>query len=763
MAKASPIQNSFNAGELSPQLKGRADLEKYKNGCDILENFLPQIFGPAQKRPGTRFVIETKDSSKASRLIPFEFSAEQAFAIEVGDEYMRFHAEGGTLLQGTPAAYNNATAYTVGDLVASGGVNYYCVLNTTGNAPPNATYWYPQPATGEYEIPSPYTDADLDLINFAQSADVIYIAHPNYPPQKLARFAATKWTISEVEFNRPPFNDENISTTTITASAVTGNITLTASAALFTSNDVGTFYAISVIPAADFDQWTTNKAYTAGQVVQYEGNVYEAAGSGTSGSRPPIHTEGTVSDGTVSWIYLHDGTGYARITAFTSATVVNATVVSRLPTTAATKRWREGAWSDRRGWPRTVTFYEDRLWFAGSASKPQTLWASVTSDYENHTYGTEDDDALNYTINTQDLNTISWLAPGKVLAVGTTSGEFTLRANDISQPVTPTSIIIQPQTTYGCLGTVRPLRVASSILFVQRAGRKIREYTYNFETDSYVAPNMNVLAEHITKGGVIDLAYQQEPSQVVWAPRADGMLLGMTYERAEDVVGWHRQDVGGKVESVIALPHWDGDQDVTWLIVQRTIDGQTKRYVEYLEKYFTDEYAFFVDCGLTYDGTATTTITGLDHLEGEEVAILADGSTHPNRTVVSGSITLQRSASVVNVGLPYTATLRTMPIEAGAQDGVAQGKTQRLNNIVMRLFETGPGLFYGVLGLQLDELQTRRSTDPMNAPVPLFTGDTPFLPWPGQYEQAAQMTIEHRLPTPCTIVALMPQMNTYDR
>lgn len=763
MAKASPIQNSFNAGELSPQLKGRADLEKYKNGCDILENFLPQIFGPAQKRPGTRFVIETKDSSKASRLIPFEFSAEQAFAIEVGDEYMRFHAEGGTLLQGTPAAYNGATAYTVGDLVSSAGVNYYCVLNTTGNAPPNATYWYPQPATGQYEIPSPYTDADLDLITFAQSADVIYIAHPNYPPQKLARFAATKWTITEVEFNRPPFNDENVTSTTIAASAVTGSITLTASAALFTANDVGTFYAISVIPAADFDQWTTNKAYTAGQVVQYEGNVYEAAGSGTSGSRPPIHVEGTVSDGVVSWIYLHDGTGYARITAFTSATVVNATVVSRLPTTSATKRWREGAWSDRRGWPRTVTFYEDRLWFAGSASKPQTLWASVTSDYENHTYGTEDDDALNYTINTQDLNTISWLAPGKVLAVGTTSGEFTLRANDISQPVTPTSIIIQPQTTYGCLGTVRPLRVASSILFVQRAGRKIREYTYNFETDSYVAPNMNVLAEHITKGGVIDLAYQQEPSQVVWAPRADGMLLGMTYERAEDVVGWHRQDVGGKVESVIALPHWDGDQDVTWMIVQRTIDGQTKRYVEYIEKYFTDEYAFFVDCGLTYDGTPITTITGLDHLEGEEVAILADGSTHPNRTVSSGAVTLQRSASVVNVGLPYTATLRTMPIEAGAQDGVAQGKTQRLNNIVMRLFETGPGLYYGVLGLQLDELQTRRSTDPMDAPVPLFTGDTPFLPWPGQYEQAAQMTIEHRLPTPCTIVALMPQMNTYDR
>lgn len=719
--KASPIQNSFNAGELSPQLKGRADLEKYKNGCDTLENFLPQIFGPARKRPGTRFVRETKDSAQRSRLIPFEFSADQAFALEFGDEYIRFHAEGGTIESSPGVAY---------------------------------------------EIVSPYTAADIGQLNFAQSADVIYIAHPSYPPHKLARLGATNWTITEVVFAAPPFNDRNTTATTITPSAATGSITLTASASLFVAGDVGSYFGFYSNPASDHDPWATGIAVTSGSsTLQFNGNVYVAASSGTTGTRAPVHTEGTVSDGAVDWTYVHDGFGYAQVTAFTSATVVNATVIRRLPTftATATKRWAEGAWSDRRGWPRTVTFYEDRLWFAGSTFKPQTLWASVTSDYENHTAGTNDDDALNYTINTQDLNTISWMAPGKVLAVGTVGGEFTLRANDISQPVTPTSVIIQPQTTYGCLGSVRPLRVASSILFVQRAGRKVREYTYNFETDSYVAPNMNVLAEHITEGGVVDMTYQQEPSQIVWAPRADGTLLGMTYERAEDVVGWHRQDVGGIVESVVALPHWDGDQDALWMIVQRTVDGNTVRYIEYLEKYLSDEYAFFVDSGLTYDGAPTTTITGLDHLEGEVVAVLADGSVHPNRTVASGSITLQRSASVVNVGLPFTATLKTMPIEAGAQDGVAQGKTQRLNNIVMRLFETGPGLYYGPDTTTMDELHLRTGGGAMDEPVPLFTGDTPFLPWPGEYQQGAQMTIQHRLPLPCTIVALMPQMHTYDR
>lgn len=763
MGRASPIQNSFNAGELSPQLRGRADLEKYKNGCEVLENFIPQIFGPARKRPGTRFVREVKDSSKSVRLIPFEFSTTQAFAIEFGDEYIRFHADGGTILQGSPSAYNGATAYVVGDLVSSAGTNYYCIAPTTGNAPPNATYWYAQPATGEYEIPSPYDSLDLAKMTFAQSADVIYLAHPDYQVRKLARLGATQWTLTTVSFRRIPLLETNSTATTLAASAVTGSITLTASASLFTANDVGSSFAISVIPAAEYNQWTAGVAHSVGNVVQYQGRVYEAQNAASAGTRPPLHTTGTVSDGAVNWLYLHDGTGYATVTGFTSATVVNATVIQRLPTTSATARWAESAWSDRRGYPRTVTFYEDRLWFGGSDFRPQTLWASVTGDYENFTYGTNDDDGLNYTINTQDLNTITWLAAGKVLAIGTNAGEFTISGNQISEPITPSSVRITPQTTYGCAGDVRALRVANSILFVQRSGRKLREYTYDFNTDGYVAPNLTVLAEHITDSGITDISYQQEPSQIVWTPVANGDLIGMTYERAENVVGWHRQDVGGAVESVLSLPHWDGDQDVTWLVVRRTIDGGTVRYVEYIEKYFTDEYAFFVDSGLTYDGAAADTISGLEHLEGETVAVLADGSVHPSVTVTGGQIVLNREASVVNVGLPYMSTLKTMPIEAGAQDGVAQGKTQRINNIVLRLYETGPGLWYGPDTTTMDELQFRGSQDLMNNPVALFSGDTPFKPWPGKYEQGAQMTVQHRLPTPCTLVALMPQLTTNDR
>lgn len=717
MARVAPINTTFNAGELSPLMSGRVDIAKYGNGCELIENGIPQISGVLTKRPGTRFVLDVTQSTNRQRLLSFEFSTTQAFALLFGHNRIRFFADGG-------------------------------VVESSPGVP--------------YEIVSPYAASELAQLNFAQSADVVYLVHPSHAPRKLARLGPTNWTLTEVTFTRPPFQDLNVTATTLTASGTTGSITVTASASLFTASDVGRNMSIAVIPASFYTLWATATSYSAAQRVQWEGRVYETAAGGTSGTSPPLHSRGTESDGSVAWTYVGDGTGYFLITGYTNATTVSATVVQELPITTATTRWARGSWSSVDGWPRTVTFYEDRLWFGGSTAYPQTLWASVTGDYENFTAGTNDDDALSYTINTQDLNTITWLSPGKVLAIGTTNGEFTISANQISDPITPTNVRILPQTTYGCAGTVRPVRIAGSILFVQRAGRKLREYTYNFETDSYIAPNLNVLADHITESGITDMAYQQEPSQVVWAPRGDGVMVGLTYERAEDVVGWNRHTLDGIVESVVTLPHWDGDQDVLWMVVRRTINGATVRYVEYMEKYLTGDTAFFVDSGLTYQGAATTTVSGLGHLEGEEVALLVDGSVHPRRTVSGGQITLQRSGTTVVAGLPYTMRVRTMRYEAGAQNGTAQGKTQRINAIVIRMHQTGPGLWYGSPD-NMDEMQFRSSTDPMDEPLGLFTGDSELLSWPEGYEPGARVQIEHRLPTPCTIVALMPQLSTYDR
>lgn len=719
MPKASPIQTSFNAGELSPQLKGRADLEKYRNGCETLLNCIPKIHGPAQKRTGSVFVSEVKDSTENVKLIPFQFNEDQAYILEFGDQYIRVFKDGGVVLS----------------------------------------------ASVPYEVTTPYLHTELQYLRYAQSADVMYIAHRNHPPYKLSRLADDNWSMDQVLFDWPPFQDQNVGSTTITASAVSGTgITLTASAALFDADMVGSYFKFIEVIESKYDEWEVSKSVSSGNYRTYDGNLYKATSGGTTGSRPPIHTSGTESDGTVSWEFQHDGEGYVEITSFTSSTQVSGDVIQTLPSvaTAGTEDWAEGAWSDYRGWPRTIAFYEDRLWFAGSTNNPQTLWASTSGDYENHKAGVEDDDGLNYTINSQEINVIQWIMPGKVLAIGTSGSEFTMSASSLNEAITPTNVKITPQTSYGS-AAVLPQRIGNAVLFVQRASRKLREYVYNFESDSYVAPNLTVLAEHISQAGMIDVAYQQEPNQIIWLPDADGQLLGLTYERTEDVVGWHKHDLSGEVESVAVIPHWDEDQDSTWLVVKRTIDGTPVRYIEYFEKYKADDHAHFVDSGLVYDGSPATTISGLDHLEGETVQVLVDGAAHPDRVVTSGEITLQAAASVVVIGLGFTARVKTMPLEAGAADGTSQGKIKRITNLTIRLFQTGAGLYYGATEDQLDEIHLRDSSDLMDSPVPLLTGDSALLPWPGGYEKPGQIVIEHRLPLPFTLIALMPQVMTNDR
>lgn len=729
MPKASPILTSFNAGEWSPKLEGRVDLEKYSNASRILENFIPQIHGGLEKRQGTRHVLEVKNSANSTILIPFEFSTEQAYVLEFGDLYMRVFKDNGVVLSG------------------------------------------PSP----YELVTPYAAADVASIQYAQSADVLYLAHPEYAPRKISRTGHTSWTITEIDFDWAPFLPENSDqSVTVYASAATGSgVTLTASSSIFTSNMVGGYVKLREVPGSNHDLWEPGVAVAATSTRRYNNLVYYTTAGGTTGTRPPIHETGTESDGGVTdWEYYHAGDGYLKVTGFTSGTVVTGDVVKRIPASTvgapnATWRWAMGAWSDEYGYPTTVTFFEDRLIWGGTTNNPQTLWGSKTGDYENHESGTNDDDAYIYTINSDQVNAIKWLSPERVLLIGTTGGEFAMRASSLEEAITPTNVRVTAETQFGSKA-IKAIRVGNATLFVQRAGRKVREMQYEFDSDSYQAKDVSLLSEHITLPSVTNLVYQNQPGQVIWGVRSDGILLGFTYERTESVFGWHRHPLAGaKVKSLAVIPHPDGDRDQLWLVAERTINGSTVQYVEYLEKEWERtndiEDAFFVDSGLTYDGAATTTLTGLDHLEGETVTILADGSAHANKVVTSGAITLDRSASVVHVGLGYNATHQTLRLEAGAADGTAQGKTKRITNVTIRMDQTGPGLWYGPSTTTMDEISFRDSSMAMDAAIPLFDGDKGPLPWPEGYEQDGRITLQHRLPLPCNILALMPQVVTQDR
>jgi hypothetical protein len=772
VAKFSPMQHAFNGGELSPLMAGRVDVAKYAAGCSVMEGFLPTIEGPAFARPGTRFVGEVKDSGDRTWLVRFEFSADDSYQIEFGDGYARFFFNRAPVQVSGVAAYNGATAYTPGDLVSNAGVNYYCRAAVTGTAPPNATYWYALTGT-TYEIPTPYTAASLTTsdgtfaLRFTQTGDVVYMAHASYPTRKLSRFGGTRWTLEAVAFDPPPFKAENTTATTVYASATTGAVTLTASASIFTAAHVGQYILLREKDVRDVQQWETNKGVTAGDLRRSDGKNYEALNTATTGSVKPTHAKGAAYDGdaAVQWQFNDAGYGWALVTGYTSGLIVSATVLSQLPDGCtlvgnATTRWAFEAWNATDGYPDTVTFFRERLVLARDA----TLWFSVSADFEN--FQTEIDGEITAdagferALSSDRVNAIRWLSPGDVLLVGTLGDEWAIGEATTSDPFGPANCKARRQSPYGS-SKVQPQRIGNETLFAQKSGAKVRAMQFRLEEDGFASPNVSAYARHVTKPGIVDMTYQQEPWSVLWCVRSDGVLAGVTFDREQEVVAWHRHPFdGGIVECVECIPSPDGTRDDLWLIVRYTINGATKRYIAYLEaeaEEGDDQMAWaYSDMMLTYDSAAATTISGLDHLEGKEVWILADGARHPNRTVTAGAITLQRAASVAQIGLPSPGLLVPMDLEGGSQTGTAQGKTKRCHLMVLRVNNTLGGQA-GPDASNLAEIKFRTPAVPMGSAPPPFTGDVE-IEWPGDYAKTMQIRIVKDRPMPITVVAIMPQV-----
>jgi hypothetical protein len=413
--------------------------------------------------------------------------------------------------------------------------------------------------------------------------------------------------------------------------------------------------------------------------------------------------------------------------------------------------------------PKCVSFFEQRLVFAGTTNNPQTLFFSKSGDYENFTTGTADADAMIYTIASNQVNAIESIKATRTLIVMTTGGEFTVSSGATDNPITPTNLNIRKQSNYGSAG-VDALSIGNATIFLQRAKRKIRELAYNFDSDGYLAPDLTILSEHISSSGIIQMDYQQEPFSVVWCVRTDGSLVGMTYNRLQDVVAWHSHDFGGtntKCKSV-AVIDIDTSEDQVYVIVERTINGSTKKYVEYLTPYdFNSSLTTFhyVDSGLGYSGSATTTLSGLSHLEGETVKVIVNGATHPDRVVSSGQITLDRSATTAKVGLGYVSSLQTMRLDEGAR-GTDQTKTKRIYDVTVRFFET-VGAKVGPNESNLDEIPFRDSSAAMSDPVPLFTGDKE-TEFPSDYGTDGFVLVKQEQPLPMTILAIYARLELYD-
>lgn len=433
------------------------------------------------------------------------------------------------------------------------------------------------------------------------------------------------------------------------------------------------------------------------------------------------------------------------IKSITSAQIAVGTIRTDLSATQAASpgAWtrEDTVWTEEFGYPGAVTLYQQRLVLAGSPQYPQTIWWSETGVYLSFELGTDDDDAISFTLSSDQLNPIVHLAQMNTLIALTYGGEFTITAGS-DAAITPTNISVKNPSPYGC-NSIRPVRVGTEIMFIQRAGKKL--YAVAYDPDSYVsysANDLTVLAEHITAGGVLDMAYQQQPDAFVWLIRADGVLVTMGIDRAQDVVAWSRQITDGVFESVASIP--SESDDVIYVLVRREVNGQTVRYVEVFDSNLNTDSAV---TGSSSEGA--TTWTGLSHLNGKTVDVVADGSVMPQATVTDGQITLSRKAKKIEVGLHYETTIQTLTPEISTTEGTTQNARKRTSEVTLRFMETTGAECNG-------QVIPFRTFGPkiLNQPAPLFTGDHYFgkLGWERGEDT---LIIQQRQPLPFHLLAII--------
>lgn len=741
---------TFNAGELSPLLDSRADLEKAASGCRLLENFLIETYGCLRRRPGTQYIATTKYSgAKKSTQWRFQFSTTTTYTLEVGHTYFRFAANGAPVMSGM----------------------------------------------SPYEISSPYLEADLFELQFLQIKDVIYIDHANYPPHKLSRVANTNWVLEEIVWTNPAFLAENLTETTITPTADgPGQVILEASDDLFLPAHVGSWWRIGHKRAAQSTSLAVTGNVTSSTIEilgkyffrsygiwsadilierSFDGTTWETLYRFKGASDRNVDGEGEADENgkyrvrVENYVSNTDGRfvleatdaiiyGVVQITVVTDTDTAVATVTQDLLNNTETAIWAEGAWSGVRGYPRALTLHEQRVVHGGTRFQPQSFWGSKVDDYENFLRGVADDDSYFFTLDGIELNAICWMVSQAALLIGTTGGEFRVVSRQQEKGITPSAVDAKQQSSFGS-EYIQAVSVNDVVLFVQRKGKILNELVADQYSDNkFNVANMTLLAEHVTKGGIVQMARQIDPISTVWCVMADGTLAAMTYDRAQNVIGWHRHPMDGFVESVCTVYGAKDADDEVWLTVRRTVQATQVRFIERLNpRIWTDqEDCYFVDAGATYEGSPANVISGLDWLEGRFVSILADGKVYEGIAVVSGAIHLPVSASKVQVGLPFTSRMRPFRIDNDSTLGVMSGRVRKVAKIIVRLLNS-LGMTYGD-GQRTYELPFRKVTQPLDELTPLFTGDKP-MDFGTSFEYDNKITIEQRQPLPLTVMALIPK------
>jgi hypothetical protein len=712
------ISPSFSGGEFAPSLHARVDIQKYATGARKLRNFFVHPHGGISNRPGLHYVATSKKDNSKVRVVDFQFSSDQNYVIEFGDYYCRFYTNDGQVVKTHGQAWTSGTGYNLNDITYASGNIYRCiqahtsatlsvditasrwltdiaawmatasyaignyVAVTVGTATPSIYYAIQAHTSGTafvvgsnwlsqtiYEVPSPYGENDLAALRFAQSADVMFIVHPDYQPRELIRSYDTSWAFALYDFQNGPFRLANDDTTfTMQASVTTGTGTLTASTAFFHPTHVGALMQLNhpiegqamaqaitgsgtssyiacggtwriithgtwtgKIKVEKSDDngatWTALRQFTGANDFNVDTYGSEDMSNGALPFRIRVNTT-TMSSGTCNVDLTSDpyqSQGIAEITGYTSTTVVNATVQRVLGATATTSNWAEGAWSPYRGWPSAVTFSQDRLIFSGTSYDPQTMWMTQTGNYYDFMRNDPlvDSDGITINLPSQKLNAINGLVSLLQLLTFSSGAEFSIGGTN-NNVFSPVSMQTKLNSYTGSSG-VQPCVIVNRAIYVQSRGCVVRDMGYDVFTDTFSGANLSILSNHLfTNYNIVEMAYQQDPDSLVWCVRDDGKLLCMTYMREQEVLAWSWCDTyegDDLFESVCTIPA-TGYNEV-WVVVNR--NGQ--RMIERMDKRLastqrTDQ--FFVDSGLIYDSSdapiVDSNLAFLSHFDGVQGA-----------------------------------------------------------------------------------------------------------------------------------------------
>jgi len=731
------FQRAFAGGELAPSLAARADQAKYLTGLRTCRNFIVQRHGGVTNRAGTRFVFETKTSSTATFLLRYVSAVDgESVLIEAGPNYLRFYKNGAIVRLVGVAAWNAGTNYQIGDIVVSGGINYYAVQAGINHIPPNAAFWYAMP-TDILEIPTPFGNAGF---NWSQSGSIITLTSNLVPPFELIYFSLTHWVIQQVN----------------TAPAVNPPTGLSAVAGVAGVRDYK-----YVITSAAQDSYEESIASSIVQV--FCGEPTKDNPNQLSWMAP---TGGAVAE---YYIYLdpyQNGT-FGFVGTATGQTTFKD--VGFTPDFAVTPPLPRILFNTTDNYPARSTNYQQRRFFANTNNDPDAVFGSRVGFRSNFNISSplQDDDALTFRIAGDQHNPVRHLLGLKALEVLTDGGVWTV--GQAKTALTPSNIPAD-QETYNGVGQVKPVVVGNSILYQQARGAIVRDVRFEQEVEGLAGRDLTLFAAHLFDGRTLTaLDYQQTPHSIVWACRSDGALLGLTYLREQEVWGWHRHDsgAGALFEDVCVVP--ETDEDVVYLLVRRTINGVFKRYIERLERREILSFnadCFFVDAGLTYTGVPASSVSGLDHLNGQLVAVVADGRVIFNGdastataaqitefTVAAGTIphVFNPTASIIHVGLGYFADIETLDLDV---QGVAirdkakrVGTVQVLLNASCRTWWAGPATTR-LVQVKLEEAETGLQQVP-------FTGQE-NIKIESDWNDYGRVVIRQKDPLPLEILGVLP-------